>query len=155
MATPTMLTNVNTQVCVAGFIPITFVAYTTAPLVSFLHMYIPAVARVSRTNLERFVKSLPPTARLEVTTLSLIGKPRVSYLEAKDLFPSRARLGVANFSRDTAAENARRKWYMYRAVGDFSLQGGNRGVKEGWIWDELRRRVERKAVGVGIGSAGM
>jgi hypothetical protein len=136
-------TNKLNPVCAAGLIPITFVAYTTAPLVSFMHMHLPAVARTSRHNLERFVRSLPPTTRLEATTLSLIAKPRVSYFEAKDLFPARGRFGVVNFARDTLVENMKRKWYMYRAVGQFSLQGGNRGVKEGWVWDELKRRVER------------
>ena len=101
------------------------------------------------------MRSLPPTTRLEATTLSLIAKPRVSYFEAKDLLPAQGRFGVVNFARDTMGDNMRRKWYMYRAVGQFSLQGGNRGVKEGWVWEELKRRVERKGMGGMAGTSGV
>ena len=48
-------------------------------------------------------------------------------------------------ARDAGAENRARKWYMFRAVEGFNVQGGNRGVKEGWVWDAVRAKVNAKA----------
>ena len=50
-------------------------------------------------------------------------------------------MGIVNFQRDTLRENLQRRWWMYRAVGGFNVQGSNRGVKEGWIWDAVRDKV--------------
>ncbi|CAI4218695.1 unnamed protein product [Parascedosporium putredinis] len=60
--------------------------------------------------------------------------------------PAKKRMGIVNFERDTARENAARRWWMFRAVGGFNVQGSNKGVKEGWIWDAIVEKVNARAV---------
>lgn len=132
-----------------GIIPLTFVAYTTAPFVSMIHMHLPPLARHSRESLSRFVRALPPQTRLQATTLSPIAKPRVSYFTLGELFPARKRWGIVNYARDTAWEEKRRKWWNFRAVGGFNVQGSNRGVKEGWVWDAVKDKVAKNAAAGG------
>lgn len=74
----------------------------------------------------------------------------MSYFTVGDLEPARRRWGIVNFERDTRAENEMRRWWMFRAVGQFNVQGSNRGVKEGWVWDEVRETVKRRAAGKGV-----
>ena len=141
--------------CVCGVLPILFIAYTTAPFVTHMHVHLPDAARSSTTVLQRFVASMPPSTPLTVTTMSAIGKPRYSSVTVGELKPARGRLGVANYHRETREENADRRWYMYRAVGDFYVQEGarkkvrdkdigKRGVVDSWIWDAIRERVQRQ-----------
>lgn len=145
-----------------GILPLVFIAYITAPFVTHVHIHLPEAARASRAALERFVRSSPPSTELTVTTMSIIGKPRYSSVVAGDLFPARRRFGVVNYTRDTAAENAARKWYMFRAVGNFHIQDGTgaasapakaatgpgkKSLVEGWIWDAIRGKIQRRAAG--------
>ncbi|KND90939.1 hypothetical protein TOPH_04361 [Tolypocladium ophioglossoides CBS 100239] len=147
-------------VVLCGVLPLAFVAYTTAPFVTHIHIHLPASARASRPALERFVAALPPSAQLTLTTMSLIAKPRYSSLRAGDLAPARRRLGVVNYARDTAGENEGRRWYNLRAVGQFYVQdkvaGGGKGrrvryqkkgkgVVDTWIWDALRDKIATRA----------
>ncbi|KAL5614958.1 hypothetical protein BROUX41_005026 [Berkeleyomyces rouxiae] len=131
-----------------GAIPLFAVIYITSPYVAFLHIHLPPAARLSRDTLRRYVANMPPTAQIDITTLSVIAKPRTTTIEARALrvaSPPR-RLGLVNFVRtpeDVARENAARKWWRFRAVGNLNISGSNRGVKEGWIWDELKNRLER------------
>ncbi|KAG5989412.1 hypothetical protein E4U54_004344 [Claviceps lovelessii] len=137
-------------VAMAGVAPILFMSYTTAPLVTHIHVHLPPGARASRALLERFVAAMPASTRLTFTTMSLIGKPRYSSVAVGDLRPVQGRrLGLVNYVRDTGDENATRKWYMYRAVGGFYVQGGpekgkrygRKGKVDGWIWDAVRQKV--------------
>lgn len=62
--------------------------------------------------------------------------------------PTRQRFGLVNYLRaDVEAENARRKWYMFRAVGRFNVTpGGDRRVQTGFVWAEIERQIaERNA----------
>ena len=128
-----------------GIIPLVFVAYITSPFVSMIHMHLPPLARHSRESLSRFVRTLPPQTRLQATTLSLIAKPRVSYFTLQELYPANRRWGTVNFARDTEWEEKRRKWYNFRAIGGFNVQGSNHGVKEGWVWDAVKKKIQKNA----------
>lgn len=142
-------------VALCGIIPIFFVAYTTAPFVTHIHVHLPTYARTSRVILERFIRSLPPSTEITLTTMSAIGKPRYSNLKAGDLIPTRKRFGIINYERDTAAENATRRWYNFRAVGNFYVQEMQpmRKVRyekkedkvDAWIWDAIKEKIQRKA----------
>ncbi|KKA26202.1 hypothetical protein TD95_000056 [Thielaviopsis punctulata] len=133
-----------------GVIPLLIVLYITTPSVAFLHIHLPPGARTSRDALRRYVHQMPPTAQIDITTLSPIAKPRTTTVDASALrlaVPKR-RLGLVNYVRtreDVARENAERPWWRFRAVGEMDISGSNRGVKEGWIWDELKARLERVA----------
>lgn len=155
---PNLNTTTNTihSVALCGIIPILFVTFVTSPFVTHIHIHLPDYARASRPILERYVKSLPPATRLTFTTMSSISKPRYSELQAGDLSAVRRRFGLVNYVRDTAAENARRSWYMFRAVGRFYVQerGPVRRARyekvkkdkvDAWIWDAIKEKVEKKS----------
>ncbi|KAF5020925.1 hypothetical protein F66182_7077 [Fusarium sp. NRRL 66182] len=143
------------SIVLCGIIPIFFVAYTTSPFVTHIHMHIPPYARASRAILERFIKTLPPTTPLTLTTMSAISKPRYSHVQAGDLRPVRRRFGLINHVRDTNEENAKRRWYMFRAVGKFYVQDKRPQAKvryqnktdkvDGWIWDAVKERIDKRA----------
>lgn len=136
-----------------GLIPVLFVLYTGAPFVTHIYIHLPPAARASRAVLERWVRALPPTAELTITTMSAIGKPRYSIMQAADLVPARRRLGVVNYVRDTQAENAQRKWYNFRAVGQFFIRDQStrkaryekKNLVEGWIWDAIKDKIAKRA----------
>ncbi|KFA76482.1 hypothetical protein S40288_06488 [Stachybotrys chartarum IBT 40288] len=145
----------SSPVAFAGLIPALFVTYTTAPFVTHVHIHLPTYARTSPAHLERFVRALPDSTPLTVTTMSVIGKPRYSSLQVGDLTPARKRFGLVNFVRDAAVaqENARRRWYMFPAVRRFYVQekaapqGRKRYAKksaakiDSWIWDVIRQKL--------------
>ncbi|KAG5976814.1 hypothetical protein E4U55_007207 [Claviceps digitariae] len=141
----------QTAAAMAGIVPFLFISYTTAPFVTHIHVHLPPAARTSRAVLERFVGAMPASTRLTFTTMSLIAKPRFSSLTVGDLRPVQwKRFGLINYMRDTRAENATRKWYMYRAVKGFLVQEGlgkgkgryeRKRKVDGWIWDAVRDKV--------------
>ncbi len=111
-----------------------------------MHLHLPPYARWSRAILERFARTAPPNTRLDVTTMSLIGKPRVSSMVLSDLRPANRRWGMVNYERDTAIADAKRRWWRFRAVSEFNVQaGGEKGVKTGWVWRELKEGIARRA----------
>ncbi|KAJ9423120.1 thioredoxin-like protein [Fusarium oxysporum] len=143
-------------VVLCGIIPVIFVTYITSPFVTHIHIHLPPYARTSRPILERFIKNLPPTTPLTLTTMSAISKPRYSSMHAGDLSPVRRRLGLINYVRDTKEENAKRKWYMFRAVGKFYVQDKRPQTRvryqkktdkvDGWIWDVIKERIDNRAL---------
>ncbi|RYP65212.1 hypothetical protein DL770_009039 [Monosporascus sp. CRB-9-2] len=127
----------------SALVPLVFVAYTTSPFVSFIHIRLPPFARQSEEMLRRFVQSLPPKTELDITTMSFIAKPRLSKVAVSDLRAANKRLGIVNYTRDTAAENAARKWYMFPAVGNFSIQG-NKMPRLPWVWEHVANTLARQ-----------
>lgn len=137
-------------VFLCGLIPLLAVAYITAPFVTNISISPPVFARQSRELLERWARSgVPRDTPLQITTVSLIGKPRVSALTVGDLVPARQRFGLVNYVRaDVEAENRRRKWYMFRAVARFNVTpGGDRRVRSGFVWREIERQVAEGKLG--------
>ncbi|KHN94513.1 uncharacterized protein MAM_07568 [Metarhizium album ARSEF 1941] len=160
-----------------GVVPMLFVAYSTAPFVTHMHVHLPAAARASPAVLKRFVAAMPPGTRLTLTTMSsFTAKPRCSAVRVGELRAAvpGTRFGLVNYVRDVEAEDARRKWYMYRAVRSFYVQDararhqakkqkqqqrqqqlGEKGkatatVVHTWIWDAARDKIakrERAAAG--------
>jgi hypothetical protein len=132
-----------------GLIPLAFVSTTTAPIATAIHLHLPAYARANARLFERFVASVPPSeATVDMTTLSFIGKPRVSRMKLSELRhvppdkPWRHTvLGLVNWERDTEAEDRRRKWYHYRAIGKFGVHWANKGVRYAWVWKVLKDKV--------------
>ncbi|KAI1167044.1 hypothetical protein F5B18DRAFT_603519 [Nemania serpens] len=136
------LTVARTALC--AVVPLVFVAYTTAPFVTFIHMRLPPFARQSEGMLRRYVRTPPPQTELEITTMSFIAKPRSSTVKLRDLRPANRRFGIVNMTRDTAAENAARKWFMYRAVGNFNAQRASGTSRAPWVWDAIWNHVNAK-----------
>lgn len=162
--TYSLFVKLTNPVTLCGIVPILFIAYTTAPFVTHIHIHLPPSARISPSVLKRYIASMPPTTQLTLTTMSFIAKPRYSAMQAGDLRPATTgkRLGLVNYVRDTTAEKATRKWYMYRAVGKFYIQdaAGEAGkervryqkkkktVVDTWIWDAVKEKIAKRAGGV-------
>ncbi|RDW82539.1 hypothetical protein BP6252_03651 [Coleophoma cylindrospora] len=131
-------------VTLSGLLPLVFVAYTTKPFVTYVHLLLPQFARQSRELLFRYAKALPKDAVLEITTMNSFGKPVVSRVKIGELFPSKARFGLANYSRDTTKINKSRPWWMGKAVGEFGIHGGKGKIKEGGVWEIVRSHIEKR-----------
>ncbi|KAI0505791.1 hypothetical protein F5B22DRAFT_491597 [Xylaria bambusicola] len=123
--------------------PVVVVAYITSPFVTFIRVRLPPFARQSTEAARRYLQNSTSNPVLEITTMSFIAKPRTSVVRISDLVPVNKRFGLVNIARDTAADNAARKWYMFRAVGNFHVPSQNNS--ERWLWrstwdNELARR---------------
>ena len=92
--------------------------------------------------MKRYLQNPANDPLLEINTMSFIAKPRTSLVRLSELKPVNKRFGLVNVARDTAAENAKRKWYMFRAVGNFYIppqQGSER-----YLWPLLwEKRLTR------------
>ncbi|KAM0579234.1 hypothetical protein ACHAO2_003356 [Verticillium nonalfalfae] len=130
-----------------GVIPLVYVAYTTAPFVTFIYLRLPPAARASRQALERFVRAgPPPTTQLELLTMGLATRPRSALTTLAGLRPVTRRLGLVNYERDVAALEARRAWHQYRPVAQFGVRVANcKGVRDAWVWDAVRPLLGKTA----------
>lgn len=132
-------------VLLCGIAPLVYVTYSASPFVTNIQLHLPPFARTSTEMLRRFVANAPPTTQLEIVTQSMIGKPRVSTMKLGDLRPTKKRLGMVNFERDTVIANKERKWYHFRAIGNFNVQRGNEGkLKNGWVWPEIAKTITKR-----------
>ncbi|KAK4170329.1 hypothetical protein QBC43DRAFT_328979 [Cladorrhinum sp. PSN259] len=126
-----------------GTIPLLYVAWATSPYVAAIHMHLPPFARWSPAILQRFIRTAPPNTKIDVSTMSLIGKPRMSSMTISDLKPCNKRFGMVNYERDTKLLDEKRKWWRFKAVRYFNVQSGNdEKIKTGWVWRELAERIE-------------
>ncbi|KAL6852012.1 hypothetical protein J3F83DRAFT_757323 [Trichoderma novae-zelandiae] len=147
-------------VALCGLIPLFFVAYTTSPFTTQIYIHLPPAARTSRPALERFIHgALPPSTELTLTTMSAIAKPRYSTMQLGHLRPAKRRFGIVNYVRDAEgamAENETRKWYNLRALTKFGVQEVRaerkkakgtriRDLTEGWIWDAVKAKIDKRA----------
>lgn len=128
-------------VLLSGTIPMAFVAYTTSPFATYIHLRLPRYARQSREMLFRYAKSLSKTAELDITTMNFIGRPRVTRLKIGDIHPVKRRFGVTNYARDTTQINKQRKWWMGRAKGEFGIHSNTNSIMKGQVWREIERAI--------------
>ena len=134
-----------------GLIPFLYVTYSTSPFVTTIHVHLPPFARSSQEMLARFARTVSPSTRIDVTTMSVIGKPRTSSMVVGDLKPTKKRLGMVNYERDTEALNRGRKWWRFRAVKYFNVQQltakDAKRVPNAWVWLEIAKAKARAAKG--------
>jgi hypothetical protein len=128
----------------SGIIPMTFVAYISSPFVAHVRLRLPHFARQSRDILNRYTQNLPKDAKLEITTMNFIGKPRLSLVKVADLHPVKERFGMANYTRDTKEINAKRPWYMGRAVRQFGIHGGIEMKGSPGIWENIVKSIGKR-----------
>jgi hypothetical protein len=130
-------------VVLSGLIPMIFVTYTTAPFVTYIHLRLPEFARQSRENLLRYSKQLPRNATVDLTTLSVIGRPRVSRIAVADLHPVKSRFTITNYARDANAEDAKRPWWTPRPIKQFAILEGSGRAREDGVWENVARLIQR------------
>jgi len=136
-------------VALCGIIPFAYVAYSTTPFVAHIHLKLPPYAQQSREILRRFAKNVPPSTPVSLSTMNLIGKPRVTDMVVADLRPVKERLGIVNFAR-AAPVAADRKWYQRFTLPPstkFSIPPRNvrDSAKEGWVWDEIAASIAKRS----------
>lgn len=122
---------------VASTIPFLAVWYLTSPMVMWIHLPIPKHLQQNPQRLERYIQHLRPDTEVSITTMGVLGKPRVSTVKLEDLRHEKRRFGLVNYTRDTSAEDAKRKWYQFRAVGEFKIEDAAPNAnksKQPWLW---------------------
>ncbi|KAI0434942.1 hypothetical protein F5Y09DRAFT_327891 [Xylaria sp. FL1042] len=123
--------------------PLVLVAYISSPFVSSIFVRLPPFARQSAATAQRYLANIPMEAELEITTMNFIARPRTSVVRLSELAPVNRRFGIVNVARGTAAENAARKWYMSRAVGNFYVPKATKSSNDrGWdlLWNKAMTR---------------
>lgn len=127
----------------SGIIPVSTVAYISAPYVTYIHIRLPAFARQSREMLIRYSQNLPKNTELDITTMNFIGKPRVARVNLSELRPVKERLGFANFARDTTKANAKRPWWMGSAQRQFGVHNEKSGIVKGEVWEIVAKSIAK------------
>lgn len=101
-------------------------------------------ARQSQEMMLRYVKNLPKDAELDITTMNLIGKPRVSRMKVSELYPRETRYpGAPNCQRDTKGIDARRPWWMGKARSLFSIPHDMGRMKGPNVMGDVYARILR------------
>lgn len=129
----------------AAITPVLAIWYLTYPMVMWMHLHVPKEIQKSKPLLENFLARPSPSMDIYITTMSPVGKPRVTPVKLGDLKPVQQRGGLVNYVRDVTQENKERKWYQYRAIGKFMIQDQDQlspGVQKRqkqpmWIWYTL------------------
>jgi len=136
---------VTAAVMLSGVVPLVFVSYVSSPFVANIHLRLPPFARYSSNILQRYSQNLPKDAKLDITTISLIGKPRTTAIRIGELQRARERFGMVNYIRETKVINSKRPWWMGKAVRQFGVHGGV-AMKDpnSGIWENIARSIAKR-----------
>ena len=129
----------------SGTVPLLTVAYISSPFVANIHLRLPPFARYSRDLLVRYSQNLPKDAKLEITTMNFIGKPRVSLVRAADLNAVKERFGMVNYTRERKEINSKRPWWMGGAVRQFGIHGGTHLKDGSGVWENISRTIAKRS----------
>ncbi len=130
---------------VGGAIPMVYVMYFTAPFVSYVHVRLPIYARRSREQLLRWAESMSSTTEIDMTTMRLYGRPRVSRMPLGDLRTTKPSYGIANLIRAQTPSQveAKRPWWTNRPLTEFYV-GNERGKsREPSVWQKALERIPK------------
>jgi hypothetical protein len=126
-----------------------FVLYISGPYVNYIHLRLPPFVRHSQEMLMRYSKSLPKDAEIDITTMNFVGKPRVARMKVADLYPVNERFGLANYARDTREVNAKRPWWMGKAVRQFGVHTSHGHAVGGEAWKNIAATIAKRYEKVG------
>lgn len=165
IVTPTYVRSDNsitaaTKVAFYGLVPPIMIAYLTAPFVTHMRVKLPSSAMSSRANLEKFIRGggITKDTELQVTTMSIIAKPRTTAVQVGEIMPTSQRMGIINYIRQNNPRldelRRTRKWYQFRPVTNFYVQPGRPGEArkaryaktkkdpvEWWVWEDIQERI--------------
>lgn len=129
-----------TSTLLTGLAPLAFVSFTTAPFVSYIHLRLPNYARMSKEMLTRYLRTLPKNGEMDVTTITLIGRPRVQRYELGDLKAVQPKLlNVANFKSDKLDKT--RPWWAGKGQRSYAIGEAKGKSREGWVWDVVAQAI--------------
>ena len=119
------------------------VAYMSGPFVTYIHLKLPAFARSTQDLIMRYSKNLPKDAEIDITTMNVIGKPRVTRIKISELRPVKERYGLGNYARNTENVDAKRPWWMGKAVRLFGVHGGRSEIMGGEVWKNIEGNIQK------------
>ncbi|PSR77716.1 hypothetical protein BD289DRAFT_141792 [Coniella lustricola] len=136
-------------VMAAGVTPILAVSFLTTPMVMWIHLIIPKNFQHAPGALELLSKNVPIDTEVTLTTMGILGKPRVSHMKLRDLRKERRRSGLVNYVRTVNPEAAAqtRQWYKFAEMSEFKIEDhviSNRRTKQRWIWYAIWHNFEAK-----------
>lgn len=113
----------------------------------WIHMRLPQEFLKNPQRLDKYIEHLRPDTELAITTMGVLGKPRVSRVKLEDLRYEKRRFGLVNYTRDTSTEDAKRKWYQFRAVSEFRIEdeaSTAKKSKQPWKWYTIMRDIRQR-----------
>lgn len=127
-----------------GAVPMVFVAYTTTPFVSYVHLRLPIFARRSREQLFRWARNIPSNTEIDLTTIRSFGRPRVSRMQISELQTTSARLGVANLARRPRISETEtlRPWWRVKPQGLFYVRNDTTRSRKPSLWQKVLEVVK-------------
>lgn len=115
-----------------------FVAYTAAPFVTYVHIRLPNLTIRSRDQLQRWVQRIPPTTEVDLTTMGFTGLPRVSRMAFSELRHSNARFGIANLIRvPSSLPNSSRPWWRSKEPQSFFVSSERLKSRPIALWQTI------------------
>lgn len=104
-----------------GAIPMLVVGYITAPYVAYVHVKAPHFARGSREALVTWARNIPGKTEIDLTTMRVYGRLRVTRMTIDDLKHTRSWLNIANITRKPVSSPSRAKarWWTPRPIHHF------------------------------------
>jgi hypothetical protein len=131
-------------VITGGALPMLFVAYTSAPYVSFIHLALPAFARKSRETAMHYAKELPPTATLILTTTRFNAIPRQTAVRLGDIMPDKSPFRPVTFRNVNPAP---RSWWMGRPTTQFFAADQSQPGRQSTafypeLWPDIYKRIQ-------------
>ena len=112
-----------------GAVPMTFILYTYAPFVSYVHLQLPRHARQSRDLAMRWAQKIGQDTEVDLTTIRSLGRSRVTRLPFSALRRSTGRLGVVNLRAVNEPHKAR-AWWMGKPLREFYV-----GIEKSRRWE--------------------
>lgn len=133
---------------VAGTIPFFAMWYLTSPMVMWIHLPVSKGFQRAPDAVKNFIRNVPGDAKVAITTMGVVGRPRVSQVKLQDLRREKRRFGLVNYVRNMRrAENATRKWYQFGAVKEFKIEDGviaDRRSKQIFMWYDIMKAFEER-----------
>ncbi|KAL1974343.1 hypothetical protein VTN31DRAFT_4547 [Thermomyces dupontii] len=134
-------------IVVGGTLPMLFVAYTAAPFVTNIYLYLPVFARKSREEALKYARDLPPSATLHIGTLKATTIPRISEVQLSNLVPSKSFLRPVSF-RNTSP--AKLPWWRGGTLTEFYTTEKSKTAKGTpqfypEVWESVYNKIQENA----------
>ena len=123
-----------------GAVPMTFILYTYAPFVSYVHVQLPRHARQSREIAMKWAERIGKDTEVDLTTIRSLGRSRVTRLPFSALRRSTGRLGVVNLRAVNEPHRAR-AWWMGKPLREFYVGTEQSKRWEHKIWQNAWKQI--------------
>ena len=128
----------------SGVVPMLFIQRTSAPYVTYIHIRLPPFVRQSKEQLLRWSRNIPAETELDLTTMTLLGRARVSRMKIRNLRERAKRwYSIANFGRETtkAGSAPKRPWWMGNVPMLFYIGDKLSKTLQPTVWQGVLKRI--------------